>query len=315
MKSHSANAPAPEVSVVIPAYRAARFISNAIDSVLAQEGVSYEVIVVDDECPERTADKVTSTYEGDTRVRAIRLDRNQGPAGARNAGFREAKGEWIAVLDADDTFDLGRLARLVRAGREFHADLVADNVRVYDAVAEKLSGRKITSINQPEWIDLPALLRQSRPDTGQLDYGLLKPCFRSQFVASLPELYPTAVRHGEDFQFYVRCLVAGGRFLLLPEPGYRWTSRNSGFSQTKTDYLGMARDSRALKNAAGISGNADYEKLLEERAEALSDFFYASAQRGFKASLQQRRYLRAIRSLIKHPFLRKNLIANLFNKG
>ena len=85
------------VSVIIPCYKHACFLADAIESVLAQSYPHLEVIVVDDGSPDDTSD-VASRYPG---VRCIRQE-NQGLSAARNTGIRESKGEFLVFLDADD---------------------------------------------------------------------------------------------------------------------------------------------------------------------------------------------------------------------
>src|SRR5262245_39420494 len=85
------------VSVIIPCYKQAGFLSDAIERVLPQTHPHIEVIVVDDGSPDNTRD-VASRYP---RVRCIRQE-NQGLSAARNTGIRESKGEFLVFLDADD---------------------------------------------------------------------------------------------------------------------------------------------------------------------------------------------------------------------
>src|SRR5215212_9690625 len=87
----------PLVSVVIPCYNQAHFLSEAIESVLAQTHPNFEIIVVDDGSTDNTSE-VAARYPG---VRHIRQD-NQGLAAARNTGLRESKGTCLVFLDADD---------------------------------------------------------------------------------------------------------------------------------------------------------------------------------------------------------------------
>ncbi|MBE1298591.1 MAG: glycosyltransferase [Alteromonadaceae bacterium] len=89
----------PVVSVVIPMYNVVKFIARALDSVLAQTYEHYEVICVDDGGTDNTLDIVNS-YE-DTRIRVV-SQRNRGLSGARNTGINEARGRYVALLDADD---------------------------------------------------------------------------------------------------------------------------------------------------------------------------------------------------------------------
>src|SRR5262249_31816931 len=97
----------PRVSVIVPSYNAERFLRAALDSALAQEGVSLEVLVADDGSTDGTS-ALLAGY-GD-RIRVLRQD-HRGPAASRNAAAREARGEYVALLDADDRFRPGKLAR------------------------------------------------------------------------------------------------------------------------------------------------------------------------------------------------------------
>jgi len=105
------------ISVVIPAYNAARVLRRSIGSALKQTVAPLEVIVVDDGSSDRPQDVVREF--GDT-VRYIRQE-NAGPAAARNHGVREARGEFIAFLDADDEWyphHLEDAARILTAHEE-----------------------------------------------------------------------------------------------------------------------------------------------------------------------------------------------------
>ena len=96
--SHEASAPL--VSVVIPAFNAARVIARAVHSVLEQDWQPIEVIVVDDGSTDGTVEAVEAL--GAPELRVIR-QANTGAAAARNRGIRESRGAFVAFLDADDT--------------------------------------------------------------------------------------------------------------------------------------------------------------------------------------------------------------------
>lgn len=109
----------PFVSIVIPAYNCARFIGETIKSILAQEGAQeIEVIVVNDGSTDDTGD-VARSFGPPVRV----IDQpNSGVSSARNHGIRESKGDFIALVDADDYWLPNKLANQL-AAFESHPDV------------------------------------------------------------------------------------------------------------------------------------------------------------------------------------------------
>ena len=103
------------VSVIIPNYNHAQYVGDAIESVLAQTYQNFEIIVVDDGSTDNSRDAVAQF--GD-KVNYI-WQQNQGLSATRNRGIREAKGEFIGVLDADDMYEPAYLDVLV--------NMLADN--------------------------------------------------------------------------------------------------------------------------------------------------------------------------------------------
>jgi glycosyltransferase involved in cell wall biosynthesis len=101
----------PRVSIVIPTYNYGRFLTEAVESALSQEGVEPEVIVVDDCSADDTPEICARLTASDDRVAVIRHQENKGHAVTFNDGYAVATGELIVRLDADDVLTPGSLAR------------------------------------------------------------------------------------------------------------------------------------------------------------------------------------------------------------
>lgn len=99
----------PLVSVVLPVYNGEEFLSQAVDSMLAQTFTDYELIVVDDGSTDRTA-ALLKGYQ-DSRLTVYRHDRNEGLVAALNTGWQQAGGTLIAIMNADDVSLPDRLAQ------------------------------------------------------------------------------------------------------------------------------------------------------------------------------------------------------------
>jgi glycosyltransferase involved in cell wall biosynthesis len=110
----------PQVSVIMPAFNAERYLAVAIDSMLGQTFEDFEIIVVDDGSTDRTADILAAC--DDPRVRPIRQE-NRGIAGALNTGLAAASAPLVARMDSDDLSRAERLERQVAFMRS-HDDCI-----------------------------------------------------------------------------------------------------------------------------------------------------------------------------------------------
>jgi glycosyltransferase involved in cell wall biosynthesis len=98
------------VSVIIPVYNAEKYIAITVESVIAQTYQNFELLIIDDGSPDRSIE-ICQQFT-DPRIKIIRQE-NRGVASARNQGIRAAKGEYIALLDADDLWMPTKLAQHV----------------------------------------------------------------------------------------------------------------------------------------------------------------------------------------------------------
>lgn len=89
------------VSIIMPSFNTGKYITETIESVLAQSYKKWELIIVDD-CSSDNTDEIVRTYLSDDRIQYLKNEKNSGAAFSRNTALRNAKGKWIAFLDSDD---------------------------------------------------------------------------------------------------------------------------------------------------------------------------------------------------------------------
>lgn len=117
------------VSIITPAFRAAATIEATIKSVQAQTHTAWELLVADDCSPDKTREIVAAYAVRDARVRLIAMERNGGPATARNGALSQASGNWIAFLDSDDLWLPNKLERSLAHARIHDAALTFTGFR------------------------------------------------------------------------------------------------------------------------------------------------------------------------------------------
>lgn len=101
----------PLVSIITPVYNAERFIEDTIKSVQAQTYENWELVLVDDASTDKSIEIIKALQKRDKRIRLVENKFNQGVANTRNNGLNEAKGSFIAYLDADDTWRKDKLKK------------------------------------------------------------------------------------------------------------------------------------------------------------------------------------------------------------
>ena len=195
----------PRVSVVVPTYKAAAFLAEAVASVRAQTYGAAEIIVVDDASPDDSAAVAESLG-----VRVVRQETNQGPSAARNRGVALATGDLVAFLDADD------------AWLPWHLELCVSALAAHPAAA-------LACTAALDWA-APVPLRPARPRVevpSDPTVELLRDPFVPQAAAvvrrgAFAEAggYDERCRHAEDFDLWLR-VAARHLVARVHDPGLR----------------------------------------------------------------------------------------------
>lgn len=111
------------VSIVMPAYNAAKTIRSSVESIQAQTVTDWELVVIDDGSKDDTAAILSELAASDSRIRFLQNEKNSGASYTRNRAVELAQGEWIAFLDSDDMWKPEKLEKQLRLAGE-HPDMV-----------------------------------------------------------------------------------------------------------------------------------------------------------------------------------------------
>jgi succinoglycan biosynthesis protein ExoO len=212
----------PVFSVIVAAYNAAAYLQRAVQSVQDQTLSDWELLIADDCSSDDTKIISEALQKADQRIRFIPSKINTGPGGARNRAIDAARGEWVAVLDADDAWRPDRMEKLLKLAEDHGADIVADNyVRFDDATQSELPAvlpvdGKASPLTAERFLD-------SEQPFGSVRFGLLKPVIRRAFLNERGLRYTTQIRYAEDFLFFMETLLSGAKGYLTNEPFYVYT--------------------------------------------------------------------------------------------
>jgi len=209
-------------TIVVPTYNAEDTLARALRSTLDQTMRNIEVIVVDDASVDSSWDLISAMLRADPRLRAIRNKRNCGKPIGMNRAIALARGDWLAVLDADDWFNVDRLAALVALAEARHADMAADNQVFFDAAAGKVVGTAWPQ-RKTDWaLSFDDFLIGSNAYR-TFNLGMLKPVLRMEFIRRTSLSYEQQARNGQDFFYLLQFFLSGGKAVVTDTAYYHYT--------------------------------------------------------------------------------------------
>lgn len=221
-----------EVSLIIANYNGAQFIGDALESALKQTLTNIEIIVSDDASTDSSVDIVRRVALNDDRVHLVQSNNNRGPAAARNSAIAIARGRWIGILDSDDLMHPDRLRRLVEEGDTSGADLVADDLLLFDNDHLQRAFALLTGkwARKAQWLSSADYLATNNLYGTGPTTGYLKPLFRSATIEKHSCRYNEGLRIAEDYDFVFRLLLAGARLRTIPDISYFYRRHSSSIS-------------------------------------------------------------------------------------
>jgi glycosyltransferase involved in cell wall biosynthesis len=266
-------APAPAVSVIIPAYGVAQYIAGTLDSVFAQTYRDFEIIVVNDGCPDSAAlEAALRPYR--ERIVYIRKE-NGGVSSARNAGIRAARAPLIALLDGDDTWLPDCLAVQTDYLRSHpHTDIVYGDGTIFGDTP--LADRTVMEFSASRGAVTFESLMSLR-----CSVMLTSVVARKAAILAVGG-FDESLRRAEDFDLWLRAAHAGVRISYHRRLLFRYRKRATG----------LTADGIAMREA-GLLVIDKLERSLQLSASEQAAL--ASGRQAYRADVSYYRMKEAIR--------------------
>lgn len=305
----------PLVSVIMSNFNGSAYLEAAVTSVLDQSHAALELIVVDDASTDGSQKILHQLATLDDRVRPIELETNLGPAGARNAAIEAARGEWIAIIDADDLVHPQRIERLLATAEQMGADAIADDLLSFGSA--DVAGQTLLWDDRAERsrrLTATDLIRSDTVVAGLASFGYLKPMIRRDALE--PLRYQETLRIGEDFDLYCRLLLGGVIFLTTPDPTYLYRRHTESLSHrlSAAPLTRLIAAHETLAELAAIAHPNDRELRLQ-LARRKARLERALRYQHLVTALKTQGVLNAARHLWRYPGLLREMLNSLSDRG
>lgn len=237
-----------QVSIIMPAYNAAKFIRNSVETVISQTFKDWELIIVDDCSSDHTAVVAKELVKRDHRIKYHRNSENKGVSHSRNRAIDLAIGEWIAILDADDRMETNRLEKLLAVAANESLDMVGDNQKWIDVSTEKFLRELLPEEKKKKeffTVSLKEFLISISKIRPIFTYGMVKPMIKLEFLNQNRIMYEEEISFAEDAALYLSCLIHGAKFGITSDSMYIYLKRNK---KNVSHSLHTAKNQRLINN-------------------------------------------------------------------
>lgn len=203
-----------KVSIIVPAYNAEHYIARCIDSLLNQTLKEIEIIVINDGSTDRT-DEIINTYLHDSRIKYFKRT-NHGIGNTRNFGLKQAVGEYIGFVDADDYVEYNMYDILYKRAKSENLDLVlCDFYRNFEEtntfLVEKINGFQNNNTN----------LKKSPNLLNLINLSPWNKIYKKNMINVMEENFPEKLKY-EDTPFVIRMLTKADNIGKVELPLYHY---------------------------------------------------------------------------------------------
>lgn len=210
---------APAISVLFPVYNTEKYLAEALDSLEAQTFRNFEIIAVNDGSTDRSGEILRDYAARFPNIRLIE-QANSGKPAALNAGLDQASGEWIAIMDSDDSVAPEYLEHLYATAQENGADLVSCGYELIYPECRILRDSRWACTVPHSLAEFPELLFLDNTNWNKL--------YRMQMLKTYNIRFDRELKMAEDLPFFFQTLLAANRIAVTPHPLYFYRQEREG---------------------------------------------------------------------------------------
>lgn len=289
------------VSIIVPCYKSAKYLSRCVKSLIGQTYSDIEVILIDDGSPDDTGELCDKLAQYDTRIKVLHKI-NEGVSASRNAGISVSKGKYICFVDSDDWVSDDYVSSLVAAMEDNMADMV-----ISGRVIHKLSGeieeyrpvkKRLLNDSVREFFFEPSYKLVRGGPVGKL--------YKSSIIKKSNIQFPTDIHYLEDAVFVLEYLLMCDAICSIPNLTYHYELHPCSLVFTVHDFKTEGRGYRRFKSC--MDKCIDVYMLRGKERKWLIDNVLFLIERQIKAAGKDMVLL----NRIDWPFYRENAYTDSF---
>lgn len=242
----------PTVSIIVPVYNVEKYLARCIDSILPQSFSNFELLLIDDGSSDASGSICDEYAKRDNRIRIIHQN-NTGSAKARQIGFANAFGEYMAFVDSDDWVDDNYLSSMLECAIQGNADIVISAYWRYQR-----NDRYIA--NQPTAMDCHTLQKDAL--NGCCHAGLWNKLIKKELLCR-ENMFAT-YNYYEDMYTYLSCLQYANNVVYCPIATYHYRINEASMTNKNNIDKRVKLFEECMLNLESIINRYGYQKDKEK---------------------------------------------------
>ena len=241
-----------DISIIVPVYKVEKQLNTCIESILNQNFINYELILVDDGSPDKCGEICDEYEKKDKRIKVIHK-KNGGLSDARNAGLNIAKGKYIGFVDSDDIIHSEMYERMYNCITKYNVDIVQCKFRKFKSIEDINKFSNIKDANIEYYTSKEAIIDMI--DNNKINVNTWNKLYKRELFEN--ERFPKGKIHEDEFLTY-KLIYKSNKIAYINEELYYYYQNDNG-----------------IMNGSNLIKRLDRIEALEER----SNFFLKSGNK------------------------------------